>query len=163
MLTALSHAAAATPRVHCAGEHGAIVGLASDETYNVRLPVDAPDNPEKWTLVSTNAPEKGQVVVNGSFTGKYVQVLPDDHDSYHDIYGAGSFSMTGLEYVFDVAESGQHTLFLRWTAGDDFGGGDSLYAMVREHASDAIVPGVPTFKPKLVGMRENPGQFAGCC
>jgi hypothetical protein len=47
-------------------------------------------------------------------------------------------------------------LHLRWTAGDDFGGGDSLYAVMREYNTDAIVTGEDTFKPKLIGINEVP-------
>ena len=49
--------------------------------------------------------------------------------------------MTGLEYVFQTGKEGKHTLHLRWTAGDNYGGGDSLYAVMREYDSDAIVTG----------------------
>ena len=74
-----------------------------------------------------------------SFTGSFMQVLPDDRDSYNDIYGAGSFTMTGLDWAFDISTEGLYTLFLRWTAGDDYGGGDSLYAVVRKDGTDDMV------------------------
>ena len=167
MLTILSTPLAdATQNLHCAGASGAIIGLTSDATYNVRLPADGPPggtNPEKWTRVDRNNPPAGQLALNGSFTGTYMQVLPDDRDSYHAIHGEGSFTMTGLEYAFAVKSTGKHTLHLRWTAGDDYGGGDSLYAVMREYESDAIVTGEDTLKPKLVGINDVPGQFAGCC
>jgi hypothetical protein len=152
-------------QVHCS-PGGAIIGLASDQTYHVRLPADGPpagQNPEKWTLVSHDNPPGGQVPLNDSFTGQYMQVLPDDRDTYNDIFGQASFAMTGLEYVIDVKQEGKHTLYVRWTAGDDFGGGDSFYVVMREYSTDDIVPGEDTIRPHLVGLTDNPGQFAGCC
>jgi hypothetical protein len=150
-------------KLHCAGPTGAIIGLASDQYYNVRLPPDAPANPEKWTLVTHASPPNGQAAVNGSFTGKYMQVLPDDRDSYHSIHGEGSFTMTGLEFVIDIATEGKHSLYLRWTAGDNRGGGDSLYVVMREYATDHIVPGEDTHKPTMVAIDAEQGKFAGCC
>ena len=70
-----------------AADSGAIIGLASDGHYHVRAPRDGADggNPERWTMVQ-------EVIGQGpqhSFTGSFMQVLPDDRDSYNDIYGAG--------------------------------------------------------------------------
>ena len=69
-----------------------------------------------------------------------MQVLPDDRDSYHSIHGEGSFTMTGLEYVIDVAQAGRHTLYLRWSGGDDRGAGDSLYVVMREYGRQCVHP-----------------------
>lgn len=91
--------------LHCPDAAGAIIGLTSDDTYHVRNPADGPPmgtNPEKWTRVDRTNPPAGQRALNGSFTGTYMQVLPDDRDSYHAIHGEGSFTMTGLEYAFAV-------------------------------------------------------------
>ena len=99
--------------------------------------------------------------IKGSFTGKYLQVLPDDRDDYNDIYGQGSFTMTGLDFAFTVEKTGAHTLFLRWAGGDMGGGSDSLYAVVRRDDTDAIVPGPDIFKPKRIGIADNPGQYLG--
>ena len=150
-------------RLHCAGPTGAIIGLTSDNTYNVRLPPDAPANKEKWVSVDHSSPPDGQAAIEGSFTGSYMQVLPDDRDSYYSIHGEGSFTMTGLEYVFDVRTAGKHTLYLRWSAGDGRRSGDSLYIVMREYATDHIVPGEDTLKPTIIEMDAVPGQFAGCC
>ena len=117
---------------------GAIIGLASDGHYNVRLPLDgggSGGNPERWTVINEVAGEGPQ----NSFTGSYMQVLPDDSDDYNDIYGPGSFTMTGLDFAFDVTTEGLYTLWLRWTAGDTVGGGDSLYAVVRKDGTDEIM------------------------
>ena len=68
-------------QVHCAkpGQaNGAIIGLTSDGTYNVRLPADGPPqghNPERWTRVEESNPPAGQRALDGSFTGVYMQVL----------------------------------------------------------------------------------------
>ena len=163
MLFLLSALALADMKLHCAGPTGALIGLTSDQTYNVRLPLDAPANEEKWTQVAFNSPPAGTAPITGSFTGSYMQVLPDDRDSYHQLHGEGSFTMTGLEYVIDIATAGKHTLYLRWSAGDDRGAGDSLYVVMREYATDHIVPGPDTLKPSRVQIDAVPGQFAGCC
>ena len=97
-----------------------------------------------------------------SFTGTYFQVLPDDRDSYSEIFGAGSFSMTGLKFKIRVQEAGLHTLYLRWTGGETVGGGDSLYVVLYDSDGE-LVPGVATLKRKMVGLLANPGQFAGAC
>ena len=156
-------------RLHCAAPSsagataGAIIGLTSDNTYNVRLPLDAPKNVEKWTEVQYTSPPAGNAAVPGSFTGSYMQVLPDDRSSYHDIHGEGSFTMTGLEYVIDVATPGEHTLYLRWSAGDDQGAGDSLYVVMRDYNTDHILPGKSTLKPKLEAIDAVPGKWAAAC
>ena len=156
-------------KLHCAAPAsdgptaGAIIGLTSDNTYNIRLPADAPANEEKWTRVDHNSPPATMAAVNGSFTGSYMQVLPDDRDSYYQIHGEGSFTMTGLEYVIDIATAGKHTLYLRWSAGDDRGAGDSLYVVMREYATDHIVPGESTLKTSLEAIDAVPGKFEGCC
>ena len=148
--------------VLCPNAQGAIVGLASDGTYHVRPPSNGGTvgtNPESWMVVHESV-KQGPF---NSFTGTFVQVLPDDHDSYNDIYGAGSFTMTGLDWAFDVTTAGMHTLFLRWTGGDTVGGGDSLYATVRKDATDELVRGPDTYKPKMLPIDETPGMFTGCC
>ena len=64
-------------RLHCAAPSsagataGAIISLTSDNTYNVRLPLDAPRNPEKWTAVQYDSAPAGNAAVPGSFTGSY--------------------------------------------------------------------------------------------
>uniref|UniRef100_A0A7S0L1V7 Malectin domain-containing protein n=1 Tax=Coccolithus braarudii TaxID=221442 RepID=A0A7S0L1V7_9EUKA len=163
--SALVHAVRSAPLTHCANPAGAFIGLVADQAYTLRLPPDAPGNPERWALVTeaTSKSQHGQEPAVGSFTGTYVQALPDDRDTYNNIYGAGSFTpLTGLDFYFYVTEPGMHTLFLRWTGGDTAGGGDSLYAVMRDADTDLIVAGKPTFKPKLVPIMEAP-NVAGCC
>lgn len=149
--------------VHCADEKGRIIGLTADSTYHVKLPIDGPPggtNPEKWTRqqeVTASAP------ASNSFTGSYMQVLPDDRDTYNEITGYGSFTMTGLEYNLRIFNPGQHTLFLRWTGGDTVGGGDSLYVVMYDAQTGAVVPGMTTYTPQVEPITEVPGKFAGCC
>ena len=81
------------------------------------------------SLLTEDSPTTLSPPLRRRFTGSYMQVLPDDRDSYHSIHGEGSFTMTGLEYVIDVAQAGRHTLYLRWSGGDDRGAGDSLYVV----------------------------------
>lgn len=136
------------------------MGLAADGHYKLRLPSDGPpagDNPEKWELKTDNAGP-----CKNSFTGSYLQVLPDDRDSYHDIHGAASFTMTAVDFQLRITDAGLHTLYLRWTGGDTVGGGDSLYAAV-SNSSGGLVAGVPALKPKVEGIGDTPGKYAGCC
>ena len=133
LLAQLALAQVAEQPLHCAAD-GAIIGLAADKAYRVRLPADAPENPETWAVVD-EAKTTGPV---NSFTGSFVQVQPDDGSSYNEIYGVGSFGrIPGLDFAFEAAQSGVHTLWLRWTGGDTIGGGDSLYAVMRDGATDA--------------------------
>ena len=85
-LAPIALAQVAEQPLHCAAD-GAIVGLAADKAYRVRLPADAPENPETWAVVD-EAKTTGPV---NSFTGSFVQVQPDDGSSYNEIYGVGSF------------------------------------------------------------------------
>lgn len=162
LAVALNAVAQMDQPVLCPNSDGAIIGLASDGAHHVRPPTDgtapAGGNPERWVLVT-----EGEGTPINSFTGQFMQVLPDDSDSYHSIYGAGSFTMTGLDWAFDILEPTTYTLFLRWTGGDNIGAGDSLYAVVRRHGTDDLMAGQDTFKPKRVAIDEVPGQFTGCC
>ena len=113
MLTWLLLPLASAPNeqpVLCPAEDGRIVGLASDNHHYVRPPADGGSggsNPERWQAVVEPSLTAGTSYdgPRGSFTGTFYQVLPDDHDSYHDIYGDGSFTMTGLDWAFQVSKS----------------------------------------------------------
>jgi hypothetical protein len=114
------------------------------------------------------------LVVN-SFTGKYMQVLPDDHyfripgvidigDTYSAVLSERDFKMTGLQFLFQVEAAGLHTLSLRWAGGDAEGGGDSLYVVVFEEGTDKIQLGLKTLKPKMVKIQDTfEADYAGCC
>ena len=57
---------------------------------------------------------------------------------------------------------GIHALSVRWAGGDDIGGGDSFYVMMREVEKDEVIPGVTTWKPKVELITEAAG-VDGCC
>ena len=67
------------------------------------MPIAMPDASQRADFLSSKPLflARNIIAVSGkpknSFTGVYYQVLPDDRDSYHDIYGVGSFTMTGLD------------------------------------------------------------------
>ena len=50
-----------------------------------------------WTLVDEAKPPPGGAVVH-SFTGKYLQVLPDNGDNYNEVHSYESFVWTALEF-----------------------------------------------------------------
>lgn len=98
-----------------------------------------------------------------SFTGKYLQVLPDDRDTYNELsHESLSFKMTGLEFAFKVDAPGVHTAFLvpvRWTGGDTVGGGDSMYVTVWDATSGKLMPGLRTFKPSTEAILDTQGKL----
>ena len=51
-----------------------------------------------WTLVDEAKPPPGGAVVH-SFTGKYLQVLPDNGDNYNEVHSYESFVWTALEFM----------------------------------------------------------------
>jgi hypothetical protein len=118
---------------------------------------------ERWSLVNEVSPAPGGACKN-SFTGKYLQVLPDDSDTYNELsHESLSFKMTGLEFAFKVEAPGVHTASLRWTGGDSVGGGDSMYVTVWDATSGKLMPGLTTFKPSTEDFLDAPGKYAGCC
>ena len=103
-----------------------------------------------------------------SFTGSFVQVQPDDGSSYNEIYGVGSFGrIPGLDFAFEAAQSGVHTLWLRWTGGDTIGGGDSLYeARTRLPQLKGRRGGFircPPGESKTTHAGELPCEYVQCC
>ena len=82
-----------------------------------------------WTLVDEAKPPPGGAVVH-SFTGKYLQVLPDNGDNYNEVHSYESFVWTALEFRLKVPAADTYTLFVRWSGGDTGGAGDSMYATV---------------------------------
>ena len=135
--------------------------IRSSPTAALKLPDDAPGNPEKWTKVVNAKCEN-------SFTGTYFQVLPDDRDSYSDIYGAGSFTMTGLKFKIRVQDPGLHTLYVRWTGGETVGGGveaREARGFVRA-ARGLSVPGLEQVRRPLSAATRGLGpvfdQFSTC-
>ena len=140
---------------------GAFVGLASDPgVFVVNPPKDG--GPERWVLVDAAGTSDEKRVAN-SFTGQYMQVLPDDGDDYNRVNSEASFVWTSLEVSVRVKVAGAFSLFVRWSGGDTVGGGDSFYVALADAKSGAFVRGSPTWREAKVGIHEVPGQFAGCC
>ena len=135
-------------RSHCADSNGEFVGLVGDHHYAV----ESAPNGDAWTSTQDDG-------TFHSFTGTFLQVLPDDGDSHApDESDADPFAeMASVRFAITVESAGIHTLSVRWTGGDTVGGGDSLYAVMRQRvgAGDgrgAIVGGVLTYKPEQVGI-----------
>ena len=111
VLLALGLSAGGAAAVLCpsANHGGAFIGMASDtSSYTVTPAQDGRDdvavrrdtnsyyvkvklNPAQvWTLVDEAKPPPGGAVVH-SFTGKYLQVLPDNGDNYNEVHSYESF------------------------------------------------------------------------
>ena len=118
LLLALGLSAGGAAAVLCpsANHGGAFIGMASDtSSYTVTPAQDGRDdvavrrdtnsyyvkvklNPAQvWTLVDEAKPPPGGAVVH-SFTGKYLQVLPDNGDNYNEVHSYESFVWTALEF-----------------------------------------------------------------
>jgi len=162
LLLALGLSAGGAAAVLCpsANHGGAFIGMASDtSSYTVTPAQDGRD--DVWTLVDEAKPPPGGAVVH-SFTGKYLQVLPDNGDNYNEVHSYESFVWTALEFRLKVPAADTYTLFVRWSGGDKGGAGDSMYATMA-NADGSVVRGVPTWRDQKVGIGDTPGMFSGCC
>lgn len=162
VLLALGLSAGGAAAVLCpsANHGGAFIGMASDtSSYTVTPAQDGRD--DVWTLVDEAKPPPGGAVVH-SFTGKYLQVLPDNGDNYNEVHSYESFVWTALEFRLKVPAADTYTLFVRWSGGDTGGAGDSMYATMA-NADGSVVRGVPTWRDQKVGIGDTPGMFSGCC
>ena len=160
LLLALGLSAGGAAAVLCpsANHGGAFIGMASDtSSYTVTPAQDGRDdvavrrdtnsyyvkvklNPAQvWTLVDEAKPPPGGAVVH-SFTGKYLQVLPDNGDNYNEVHSYESFVWTALEFRLKVPAADTYTLFVRWSGGDTGGAGDSMYATMA-NADGSVVRG----------------------
>ena len=209
VLLALGLSAGGAAAVLCpsANHGGAFIGMASDtSSYTVTPAQDGRDdvavrrdtnsyyvkvklNPAQvWTLVDEAKPPPGGAVVH-SFTGKYLQVLPDNGDNYNEVHSYESFVWTALEFRLKVPAADTYTLFVRWSGGDTGGAGDSMYATMANADGSVVrgrvdihlfcdcvasmtwsslvvstqVRGVPTWRDQKVGIGDTPGMFSGCC
>jgi len=169
----------------CSDASGIYLGLAIDEdSYETfagkeyiapapteKTPPWAPKSspPQQWKLTD----EQNDAGPQKSFGGKYLQVSPDTGRTYPD---PTSHHHCHLKIITDIEEEspyisfqlrvpkggqGIHTLFVRWTGGDDIGGGDSFY-VVMKHKGE-IVSGQRTIKPSVVPVDSDKMPFAGCC
>ena len=162
LLLALGLSAGGAAAILCpsANHGGAFIGMASDtSSYTVTPAQDGRD--DVWTLVDEAKPPPGGAVVH-SFTGKYLQVLPDNGDNYNEVHSYESFVWTALEFRLKVPAADTYTLFVRWSGGDTGGAGDSMYATMA-NADGSVVRGVPTWRDQKVGIGDTPGMFSGCC
>lgn len=162
VLLALGLSAGGAAAILCpsANHGGAFIGMASDtSSYTVTPAQDGRD--DVWTLVDEAKPPPGGAVVH-SFTGKYLQVLPDNGDNYNEVHSYESFVWTALEFRLKVPAADTYTLFVRWSGGDTGGAGDSMYATMA-NADGSVVRGVPTWRDQKVGIGDTPGMFSGCC
>jgi len=121
--------------------------------------------PQQWVLT-----DKGSTGPKNSYGGRYLQVLPDIGRTYPSGHGKHLKSVNDLEgespylsFRLRVEKGGEgwHTLFARWTGGDDFGGGDSFYVVMKQKGN--IIPGQRTVKPSVVPIDSGVITFAGCC
>jgi len=167
----------AAKQILCADPHsGAFVGLAADvDTYDSipgsKSAADQLD--QKWTLVEERSAsnESNNTGPIHSFTGKYLQVLPDVGRSYpgrERLSNVQTLLETSpyIQYEIYVEKEGWHTLFLRWTGGDDIGGGDSLYVAMLQGDNAKVgrtVTGQRSLKPLMVPIDASATSFAGCC
>lgn len=160
----------------CPTKSGAFVGLAIDENVYDTTPGNSfagderrdPSGPQDWIL--TDAGKDGP---KNSFTGKFLQVLPDDGRTYpgrsvhmkhpDELEGNSPYVSFNLHVPKDKA--GWHILFVRWTGGDSIGGGDSFYlAMYKKKGKKrTLVTGERTIKPAVVPITSPIHHYAGCC
>jgi len=166
---------------------GAFIGLASDHIHQVKV---GSDGVERWTTIKADEDSEQQPggnpwgpppsgSIRNSFTGEYLQVLPDDRDSFggndpgprvkqwvnwHAFPDVEALTTTTLSFSLHVGESGggMHTLFLRWTGGDLRGAGDSMYVAMFDDQG-RVVPGPDAVKPTSVPIDDPEHDFLGCC
>lgn len=154
---------------------GAFVGLAADVDTYESIPGSASDafgGSQKWSLVTEGSSgDDGESPVN-SFTGQFLQVLPDVGRNYPE-RGSQLAHVEQLltdspyiSFTINVRKAGWHKLFLRWTGGDTKGAGDSLYVSMHKEKGrkpkDVII-GQRTLKPKVIPIDAGAFSFAGCC
>lgn len=68
-----------------------------------------------------------------------------------------------VTFTIRAEKSGTHLLFLRWTGGDNFGGGDSLYVALKDKKTNKYVSGAETIKPAVEAIDGPLSNFGGCC
>ena len=126
---------------------------------------------QEWKLVQEGSAGGGEGPRN-SFAGSFLQVLPDEDGDRH--YPARGHDLVSIERNLDngqapsvnfairPSEDGDHTLFLRWTGGDDVGGGDSMF--VSMHDGSNYVSGRYSVKPTYLNIGSSFGpKWDGCC
>eukprot|EP00538_Stauroneis_constricta_P004831 CAMPEP_0119563000 /NCGR_PEP_ID=MMETSP1352-20130426/22188_1 /TAXON_ID=265584 /ORGANISM="Stauroneis constricta, Strain CCMP1120" /LENGTH=443 /DNA_ID=CAMNT_0007611523 /DNA_START=173 /DNA_END=1501 /DNA_ORIENTATION=- len=138
---------------------------------------DAEGKEQRWVLVKekSNAPK----AIRNSLTGHYLQLMPDYGVSYpgqgeHVHSVQDDLQLNDVPYInfrLSVAKgkAGWHTVFIRWTGGDEIGGGDSFFVSMFRHNkhgypnNQELVTGQRTLKPAVVPITSGAMDFAGCC
>jgi len=124
---------------------------------------------QEWKLVQEGSAGGGEGPRN-SFAGSFLQVLPDESRHYpargHDLVSIERNLDNGqapsVNFAIRPSEDGDHTLFLRWTGGDDVGGGDSMF--VSMYDGNMYVSGRYSVKPTYLNIGSSFGpKWAGCC
>lgn len=181
LVTAIAAKSSGHGKVLCAdNQWGAFVALAIDEDSYDSIPgakTAGYDQQQSWRLVhegsgSASPPGEDDKKESGpinSMSGQFLQVLPDVGRVYPP-RGEHLKSVSQLQaeapyltFRIRVTDPGWHTLFLRWTGGDNVGGGDSLYVSLVEEKKDNVVIGQRTLKPAVVPIDAGAFTFAGCC
>jgi len=146
----------------------AFVGLAIDENSykSVKGTPDEDGTRQEWILTKEGSKETSPI---NSFGGSFLQCLPDNGRRYprQGISLREEAQLHVSPYVsfrlrVEKEGEGLHTLFLRWTGGDDFGGGDSLYVSLLDRKG-GVMYGEHTLKPAMVPIASGKTGFAGCC
>jgi len=183
--------AARASRPLCANHQGNFVGLAIDEDAWESIP-GKPSNPDDWRF---DQREKGDTEPTAqswkltkeeplygserkgprnSYAGHFLQVVPDSGRTYpgrgkhleqvEELVGASPCLVFRLEVKKEG--TGWHTLFVRWTGGDNVGGGDSFFVAMHRtkgKGEKGFVTGQRTLKPAVVPMNSDVTSYAGCC
>jgi len=127
-------------------------------------------SPQKWVLIEEdNSPDSDVNFPRNSFAKKYLQVRPDISRTYpeHHTVFTDPKQLEGVSpvvtFTIRAEKSGMHLLFLRWTGGDNIGGGDSLYVALKDQTTKKYVAGAETIKPALQAIDGPFSNFGGCC
>lgn len=68
-----------------------------------------------------------------------------------------------VTFTIRAEKSGTHSLFLRWTGGDNVGAGDALYVALKDKETKKYVSGAATVKPAVEAIDGPLSNYAGCC
>ena len=174
--------AANTNKPLCADSSNNFVGMAIDKDAYITV-AGSPDDDgttQTWELTQEDTvdPMKdGNKKPSGpqhSYSGKFLQVLPDSGRSYpergnhldhaKDLDGDSPYVAFDLKVTRD--RQGTHILFVRWTGGDTVGGGDSLYVVMYKKNGGkkrTLVYGQETVKPTVAPIDAGMANYEGCC
>jgi len=177
----LGTVSAATNKPLCADSSNNFVGMAIDKDAYITV-AGSPDDDgttQTWELTQEDTVDpmkdgnKKPTGPQHSYSGKFLQVLPDSGRSYpergnhldhaKDLDGDSPYVAFDLKVSRD--RQGTHILFVRWTGGDTVGGGDSLYVVMykKNGKKRTLVYGQETVKPTVVPIDAGMANYEGCC